>query len=274
MSRVLLSVLLSLTSTAAFADSCAFSAQRTLDIDAAGLKTAAFRLEANDMKLEGVAGLARIEVRGRACASEQAGLDGLAIKDSRSGDRASLWVERTGPSSGLFGSNYAYIDLTVRVPAQLLVEVDAGSGDAEIRDVAGLSFVSGSGDLEASRIAGAVAVKVGSGDAELDTIGSLQLRAAGSGDVKAQRVSGPVSVGQVGSGDLAFTDVAGDVRVERIGSGDVTVRDIVGNVSVGSIGSGDVTARGVRGDLTVEAQRSGSVYHSDVSGRVSVPESR
>lgn len=272
--RVLFPLLLAVASSTALADSCAFSAARNVEVDAAGLKAAVFRLGANDLKLEGVPGLKRIEVRGKACASEQAALDGLNITQARSGDRLTVAVEDAARPSGLFGSRYAYIDLEARVPAELLADILAGSGDAEVRGVSALTFKSGSGDLEARDVAGPVSVEVGSGDAELDTIGALTLHSAGSGDVHAKRVRGGVEVGRVGSGDLTFEEVGGDVRVERVGSGDVDLRGIGGSVTVGAIGSGDVTARGVRGDLTVESQRSGSVSHSDVSGRVSVPKRR
>lgn len=272
--RVLIPLLLAAASSTALADSCAFSAARNVGVDAAGLKTALFRLGANDLELEGVPGLSRIEIRGRACASDQAALDGLSVSQARAGDRLTVGVEDAARPGGWFGSRYAYIDLTARVPAELLAEIVAGSGDAEVRRVAALTFTSGSGDLEARDVAGQVAVEVGSGDAELDTIGALTLRSSGSGDLRAKRVRGGVEVGRVGSGDLTFEDVAGDVRIERVGSGDVEVRDVGGSVSVGAIGSGDVIARGIRGDLTVQSQRSGSVQHSDVGGRVSVPESR
>ncbi len=272
--RVLFPLLLAAVSSTALADSCAFSAARNVEVDAAGLKTALFRLGANDLKLEGVAGLARIEVRGRACASDQAALDGLSVSQSRAGDRLTISVEDAARPGGWSGSRYAYIDLSARAPAALLAEIVAGSGDADVRRIAALTFTSGSGDLEAHEVAGPVTVEVGSGDAELDTVGALTLRSSGSGDVRARRVRGGVEVGRVGSGDLTFEDVAGDVRIERVGSGDVEVRDVGGSVSVGAIGSGDVIARGIRGDLTVQSQRSGSVQHSDVGGRVSVPDSR
>lgn len=272
--RVLFPLLLAAVSSSALADSCAFSATRNVEVDAAGLEIASFRLGANDLELEGVPGLTRIEVRGRACASDQASLDGLTVSQARAGDRLTVGVEDAARPGGWFGSRYAYIDLTARVPAELLAEIVAGSGDAEVRRVAALTFTSGSGDLEARDVAGQVTVEVGSGDAELDTVGAVMLRSSGSGDMRARRVRGAVEVGRVGSGDLTFEDVTGDVRIERVGSGDVEVREIGGSVSVGAIGSGDVIARDIRGDLTVQSQRSGSVQHSGVSGRVSVPDSR
>ena len=55
------------------ADECRFTAQRDFDVDVAGLKTLAIALESHDVEVEGVSGLTKVEVRGRACASERPG---------------------------------------------------------------------------------------------------------------------------------------------------------------------------------------------------------
>jgi DUF4097 and DUF4098 domain-containing protein YvlB len=272
--RVLFGLILAAVSTTALADhDCKFKAERNLDIDPAGLKALALVLGSSDAQVEGVAGIKRIEVRGKACASEEEWLKDLTIDQERSGDRVRVTTSknRSGTHMNLFGSSYAYIDLTVRIPTDLALEVDAGSGDADVTNVASLRFTSGSGDLKAHHIVGDVLVKVGSGDAIIDDIGGLNVERVGSGDIRASNSRGDIKVGHVGSGDVTFADVRGSVRIESVGSGDVGVRRTGGDVEIGSIGSGDVTVDGVGGNFIVHSAGSGDLHHHQVTGKVEVP---
>ncbi|HSE13689.1 MAG TPA: DUF4097 family beta strand repeat-containing protein [Rudaea sp.] len=272
--RILAGLILAAASSAALAShDCKFSADRNLDIDPAGLKTLALVLGASDAHVEGVAGMKRIEVRGKACASDEQWLKDLTVDQERSADRVRVTTSKNqgGVHISLFGSSYAYIDLDVRMPADLALEVDAGSGDANVTDVASLSFSSGSGDLNAHHVAGAVAVRVGSGDAIMDDVGSLSVERAGSGDIRATNAHGEVKVGHIGSGDMNFSDVKGGVHIESVGSGDVVVRRAGGDVEIGSIGSGDVTVDGVGGNFIVHSAGSGDLRHHQVTGKVQVP---
>lgn len=254
------------------ANECKFSATRDLHIDASGLHSAAFTLGSSDMKIHGVAGLQKIEVHGKVCASEQERLAGVGVDQHRDGDRVTVTPHQAdGQSFGLFGSSYAYIDLDVRVPADLAVRIDTHSGDVTAADLAALDFSSHSGDLILHHVAGDVRVSVHSGDVRADDLGSLTLTGSGSGDVHANRVHGPVEVGHVGSGDLGFDDVSGGVHLGSVGSGDVSIRDAGGNVVVDSIGSGDIDVAGVTGDFIVKSAGSGDIYHRNVKGRVEVP---
>ena len=272
--RVLFGLILAAVSTTALADhDCKFKAERNLDIDPAGLKALALVLGSSDAQVEGVAGIKRIEVRGKACASEEEWLKDLTIDQERGGDRVRVTTSknRTGTHINLFGSSYSYIDLTVRMPVDLALEVDDGSGDADVSNVASLRFTSGSGDLKAHHVVGDVVVKVGSGDAIIDDIGSLNVERVGSGDIRASNSRGDIKVGHVGSGDVTFADVRGSVRIESVGSGDVGVRRASGDVEIGSIGSGDVTVDGIGGNFIVHSAGSGDLHHHQVTGKVDVP---
>jgi len=219
-----------------------------------------------------VAGLTKIEVRGHACASEQSRLDGLTVDQRRDGDTLTLTTHQSESQTfSLFGSNYAYVDLHVRMPPALLLRVRSASGDSVIKDISALDFSSHSGDLIVDHIDGNVTVDVHSGDVKANDIGSLDVQHSGSGDIQASKVRGDVHVGRVGSGDLVFSGVARGVHVESVGSGDVTVRGAGATVQVDSIGSGDVTVSDVGGDFIVKSAGSGDMHHSSVKGRVSVP---
>jgi DUF4097 and DUF4098 domain-containing protein YvlB len=272
--RVLFGLILAAVSTTALADhECKFKAERNLDIDPAGLKALTLVLGSSDAQVEGVSGIKRIEVRGKACASEEEWLKDLTVDQERGGDRVRVTTSknRSGTHINLFGSSYAYIDLTVRIPVDLALEVDAGSGDADVTNLASLRFTSGSGDLKAHHVVGDVLVKVGSGDAIIDDIGSLNVERVGSGDIRASNSRGDIKVGHVGSGDVTFADVRGSVRIESVGSGDVGIRRTSGDVEIGSIGSGDVTVDGVGGNFIVHSAGSGDLHHHQVTGKVEVP---
>jgi DUF4097 and DUF4098 domain-containing protein YvlB len=270
--RTILASLLLLSSSFASADNCKFSAERNLDIDPAGLHALRVELGSSDLHLQGVAGLNRIEVRGKACASEQAWLADLNVTQSRDGDKVVVKSAKSPEHHGaMIGNSYAYIDFVVRAPVALALEVDSGSGDADIANIAALDFNSGSGDLKLEHVAGAVAVKVHSGDVVASDMASFTVREAGSGDVHANGVRGEVKVGHVGSGDLHFADVHGSVQIDGIGSGDLAVERIGGDVVLGSIGSGDVEANHVTGNLIVKAAGSGEIHHEQIGGRVDLP---
>ncbi len=261
---------------AALANECQFEASRDFQIDPAGLRALATELGSSDLQAEGVAGLTHIEVHGRACASEQAWLADLDVAQKRDGDRVVLTPTHPQRNNtfGFFHSSYAYVDLHVRMPTNLLLDIHSGSGDAVARDLAALNFIAGSGDLAAKNITGPMLVKVSSGDVQASDIGGLEVTSAGSGNITAGQVHGDIKVGHVGSGDLEFSDVSGAVTVDKVGSGNLGANRIKGDVSLGAIGSGDVHVDGVGGNFSVAAKGSGDIHQRNVSGRVDIPHRR
>lgn len=253
---------------------CKFSAPRNADIDGAVLKQLKVELGSTDLDIQSVAGLAKVEVRATACASDSAWLPDLQVSSSRSGDAAVVEAKNNHNSMtfNLFGaSSYAYLKLQIRVPAALDISIDSGSGDVHASGLASLDFNSGSGDLEARDITGRLALKLGSGDVLGHGVGSVSLGQTGSGDVRVDDIHGNVSADHAGSGDLNFSHVSGSVKVGDTGSGDVTVSHVAQNVEVGSTGSGDVSAEDIGGNFTVHASGSGDVTHHGVKGTVDVP---
>ena len=271
--RLLIGSVLGLLAANAHAFECKFTAERPLDIDPAGLHALVLSLESSDAHVRGVAGLSRIEVRGKACASQEDWLADLTLNQRRDGDRVVVSAnQHRGNTISIFHSSYAFIDLEVRIPASLALQIQTNSGDADVADIATLDFAAHSGDLMVNHISGVVSAEVGSGDIKADDIGSLELRRSGSGDVRARNVHGDVRVGNVGSGDLSFENVSRAVHVNSVGSGDVGVHGTGGDVEIGSIGSGDVTASNVGGDFIVKASGSGEIHHHDVKGKINVPQ--
>lgn len=270
MSRVLAVVALALLPVLVHAE-CRYSTERNFDVPANGIATIAFDLESSDVVVEGAPDLAQIEVRGHACASDQAWLDQLTVDQRRNGDRLEITPHNGHDLHGAwFGSSYAYIDLRVRVPSRLAAAIKSVSGDAQVRGVAALDFDASSGDLEAEHIAGTLSAQVSSGDIRATDVGDVDIRGTSSGDMNLRDVHGPARVARSGSGDLVF-DRVGSVNIGHVGSGDVSVSDAASDVVVDSIGSGDIRVDGVAGGFHVGARGSGDIVHHNVRGAVSVP---
>lgn len=179
----------------------------------------------------------RIQVRAQACADSRSQLEELDVLHERRGD---AWVIRTDIPElhfsifSLLGGNYsARIDIDVMVPAGMLLEIDDGSGDINVRDFQGeLRIEDGSGDIQISNVTGPVRIDDGSGDMELRNIdGSVEIE-DGSGDIEIDGVGGDVVIEDDGSGDIDVRDVRGDFIARDTGSGDVNFRDIAGRTEV------------------------------------------
>jgi hypothetical protein len=264
--------LIGLVPAVAAANECAFTAQRDFDVDAAGLETVAFALGSSDVVVEGVPGLTKVEVRGKACASDQDWLAGLTVDQQRVGDRLTITPrENRSNNWSWFHSSYAYLELRVRVPAKLAVDIKSHSGDAIVNGVATVNFDASSGDLQIRHVSGLLTIEVSSGDVTGGDVGRVDVRSTSSGDINLRDVHGDVKVARTGSGDLYFDQVSGGVDIGHVGSGDVSVSHVDRDVSVASIGSGDINVSSVGGNFTVRASGSGDVHHRDVRGKVSVP---
>lgn len=227
---------------------CQHSQARDLQLDLAGAKAVVFDIGQHE--LEVVTG-AEHAVHGRACASDAKYLPELTLSQHRVGDKLVVVARRSERSWFSLGDHYAYLRLKATVPADLMVQLNVGSGDARATGVAALSADVGSGDVRADKVRGQVTADVGSGDIELDDIGSLHVVSVGSGDLKARKIARDAKVGDIGSGDVELHEVGGNVDVGEIGSGDIDVIGVRGNLHVGSVGSGSVDHRDVAGTVTV-----------------------
>lgn len=272
---VVLAALTALPLAAAAQDGpqCRHSQPRELALQLEGIRTVRFDIGNSKLRVDGAA-QPDATLRGRACASNESALAALVLDQKREGDTLHVTMRRERNVTGWMGNQYAYLDLTGQVPANVLVQAVVGSGDAWVTGVAAASADVGSGDAEVRRIAGRVTAKVGSGDVNIDEAGELKVLSIGSGDVEVRGVRGPVEVGSIGSGDFKLERGGGDVRIGSVGSGDVELRDVTGSVQVDSVGSGDIDVRGVGGDLTVSSKGSGDISHRDVRGTVNLPRRR
>jgi DUF4097 and DUF4098 domain-containing protein YvlB len=279
MLRVVVFLLLAGGSVLAWADDdCAFRAERSLDIDPKGLSVFKLDTGAGDLVVEGVAGLAKIELRGKACASAADVLENIQFTQQREGATATAAtkIPDIGDNWSIFGAgHYAYMDVRVRMPSGLKLDLRDSSGDLEVSGLTnGLDLKDSSGDIKLRDIVGAVNVTDTSGDIEVRGIGGdFTVISDSSGDINVDDVKGNAVVQEDSSGDITLRHVGGDARVDRDSSGDITFEDVGRDAVVGADGSGDITADGVKGNFTVGAKSgsSGEIHHRNVSGKVTLP---
>lgn len=232
---------------------CRHAADRRVTIDTAGAARLVVRALAGDLEVVPVAGGSTANAHGRACASHERQLDGIAVHARREGDAVHVAVQLPEPMKG-FGANYARLDLTVEVPAALEVEIEDSSGDLRARDLRISRVTDSSGDIELRNVQSDVEINDSSGDMVVTGATGRVTLTDSSGDV---RVSGAraVHVLSDSSGDLVLERVSGDVNVERDSSGDIRVRDVGGNVRVGSDSSGSIRVTEVRGEVELPRDR-------------------
>jgi hypothetical protein len=233
------------------ATECVHSAPRQARLDAAGAESLRVLARAGFLKIEGQADLTALEASGTACASRDGILDRVRLRAERRGSE--LYVEADMPDGEWFWTGEPRLDLTLRVPARLRVEVEDGSGALEIRGVASLRLDDGSGEALIEDV-----------DRDVSVVD-------GSGALRVVKVGGALRV-RDGSGEIELRDVGGPVTIEEDGSGGIDIQDVRQGVTVRSDGSGGIDVRRVAGDLVVEDDGSGGVRYADIGGSVRLPD--
>lgn len=277
MRRNLLSIALLLAASPALAwgDDCEFTAKREIALDTKGLERLAVIAAAGDLDIRGEAGLTRATASGTACASTQALLDAVQlVQGGGNGPEADgSTIRVVTPEGGWsWGDTYAYLDLAVRVPTTLALDVQDSSGDVAVENVAALNVRDSSGDLEIRGVRGAIRIDDSSGDVDVRDAGSVVVGDDSSGDLEFSNIAGDAVVQSDSSGDIDFADIRGNARVDVDSSGDIVFERVQGSASVENDSSGSIRADVVGGDFIVRNDGSGGISHSDVAGRVDVPE--
>ncbi|MBY0416531.1 MAG: DUF4097 domain-containing protein [Pararheinheimera sp.] len=218
--------------------------QRQLQLSAAGLSELKAETEAGDLKIIAVKGISQIEVTADLYSSEDRPFT-LSLEKQGS---AAVLKAVGGSCVGICTGSSAYADLVVKVPAELALALEDGSGDISIE---GLST-----DL---------LIEDGSGNLTVQGGRNLVLE-DGSGNVGITQLSGNLTV-EDGSGDLLIQQVTGAVVVED-GSGDIDIQQVKGMVSVND-GSGDIRVQQT-GGFTLLDDGSGELKIDQINGPVSL----
>ena len=254
----------------------AFSYQevKELSLPAEGIKKLEIKCGAGSLEVQGREGFGEIEVAAEIIIEGVS--EGKAQKIIRKevklslkkiGERAVLVSEFHHPSSVFFSFREKEINLMVRIPKNMNLRIDDGSGWMKVENVRGnVDLEDGSGSAKIRDIIGEVDLDDGSGDIRIEKIeGNIQID-DGSGEIEIEDVSGDVLIDD-GSGRIEMKGIFGNVSIID-GSGSIYVEDVQGGVEV-SDGSGSINIDGVERDVRVKRDGSGSVNIKNVKGKIS-----
>ncbi|MBY6186524.1 DUF4097 domain-containing protein [Marinobacter hydrocarbonoclasticus] len=244
-------------------DSADYEQHETLVLDSAGLT--AFKVDA---------GAGRLDIIGEP-GRDTISVEAVLYSTGPEADEHEFGLEQQGSTAVLTatqtnmmscGRQSPHINMVVKVPAELDLNVDDGSGALEIVGMAGkLTIEDGSGNLV---IDGGQQLTLddGSGDARIRNIQGDANIEDGSGNLWISKVGGNLEV-EDGSGDLEVTEVGGYARVDD-GSGNLSVEAVQGPVTVDD-GSGDIRIRQTGGFTLLEGG-SGGLSVENVNGPVTL----
>ena len=216
--------------------------KKQLQLDANQIDTLVAETAAGDLNIQGVNGLTQIMVT--ADIYTYGDIDtNLSLKQN--GSTATLVADF---DSSINFKRSPYIDLTIQVPSSMMLDIDDGSGDIEIKGVAAnIKVDDGSGDVW---IKGGnnLDIQDGSGSVDIsNTTGKLTLE-DGSGSISLQGIGGDTHIDD-GSGDLSVANVNGTVVIDD-GSGDIDVENTLG-LSIIESGSGDLSVDNINGSVSM-----------------------
>ncbi|WP_448211536.1 hypothetical protein [Colwellia sp. MEBiC06753] len=168
----------------------------------------------------------------------------------RSGNTAYL-VAKHNSHSGFWQGSSPSINLTITMPASLMLDIDDGSGDIEIFNINNrLNLKDGSGSTHIENINGKVTIDDGSGGLVVKNIqGDVEIE-DGSGSLTVSNVNGNVEIDD-GSGELTATDVTGKVTIDD-GSGGIEVNR-AGALKIIDSGSGGLSISEVKGEVDIDS---------------------
>ena len=234
-------------------ENCRHEAQKTATVTAAGARSLMVKVGAGSLKVEGRAGLDRVIIRGRACASSAGLLEDIQLRAERNGSE--VHVESVMPDQGwtLTGQRYASLDLVIEAPERMAADIVDGSGAIEIANLGAVTITDGSGEITGTNLHGDVRVRDGSGGITLTGLGGAAKIHDGSGSIELRNVAGQVEI-EDGSGEIDVRDARNSVRIHD-GSGNIDVSDVAGNLTVERDGSGAIEYANVRGTVDIPRRR-------------------
>lgn len=253
--------------------------QKQLTLDSQDLSRLIATTGAGAFTIEGVAGVTKISL----VADIYTNKDNPAeISLTRSGDSATLNAGFATDNVS-YGSS-PYIDLTLHVPAQMLLDItdtsgalhiskmtadisiDDGSGELVITGGYNVSIIDGSGAIKISQISGNLSIRDGSGDINVSQVGENVTIHDGSGGIDLRDVQGSSLIND-DSGDITATNLIGAVTITD-GSGAIDVSQVQNTVSI-TDGSGNIKVYDTKG-LTLDETGSGDVNFDKIDGPVSM----
>jgi hypothetical protein len=230
-----------------------FDETRRLELSVKGIQTLKIQCGSGFLTVIGVKGMDRIRasaqiiVRGIQENEFQNFLEKqLRLKLEKRGSAAILEAD---VKKSFLKKIEAKINLTVKLPTTLPVNIDDGSGAIIVTNLSGdLNIKDNSGSIDIVNMAGKIKVADGSGSIEIrDARGNVEIQ-DGSGLVHVKLIKGNVNITD-GSGEMTIQDVNGSVTVTD-GSGTINIQDVSQDVFINEAGSGELNIDGVKGKVT------------------------
>ena len=250
---VLTGLLLYQFSSEAIADWCKYEKDINLTLDLSDSDRLAVYAAAGDLEIVGVSGSDQAVISGKVCASKESWLEESNVV-TKDGAFAEISVNLPDTNGGwsLTGNSYARMDLYIKVPQGLELEVKDSSGDMLLKNVASVDLQDSSGDIEIEGARGSVSIRDSSGDIDIEEAeGDVTIESDSSGDINASDINGSVLVMQDSSGDIDVIRVSNNVIVERDSSGDISAEDVGGDFRVLKDGSGGIRTNDIEGEIQV-----------------------
>ena len=226
---------------------------RELELPAVGINILLIQSGAGSLILKGVEGIDKIEV------SADITVQGLQPEDLESyfENNVFLDLKKRGRKAVLLAEflrssrvkpHESRIDLLVRMPRNMNLRIDDGSGPIHASGFSGdVEIDDGSGIIIIRDITGKVRIGDTSGPLIVESImGNVDVK-DGSGSIDINFVVGNVSVLD-GSGSITIQDIDGYVKVSD-GSGSIDIHDVSKNVTILESDSGEINIEGVQGRI-------------------------
>lgn len=255
-------------------EACRYRADRAVEASTDGIRRVVVEAGAGSLDIRGEPGRRRMQASGVACASDKEQLERLQIRVERKG--STLVISTLPPWSILDPNSWSddvgdgRMDISIKVPEGIALEVEDGSGDAHISNVGALEMNDGSGSLRIEDIDGSLELIDGSDDVAIARVrGDVRMN-DGSGELEIKQVTGQVKIIDDGSGGLVILDAQDDVTIVNDGSGDIRIERVGGSVEIGNDGSGEIYVSRVKRDVVVDHDGSGAIVVRDVDGDLSV----
>lgn len=230
---------------------CAAKRSLSKEMDVSDVAQIEILAVAGELDVIGEPARGRVVAEGRACTQLrfEPQLKDIDIIEERDGNtlRIVASVPRRNGRDSLIGA----LNMTIRVPDNLPINIVDTSGDIEVRGTGSITLRDSSGDVRLRDIQGDVVIgRDSSGDLLIRNAGNVRIDIDSSGDLVVREALS-LTIGKDSSGDIRAVQIAGDVRVGKDSSGDITAVDVGGNLEVISDSSGDIISRNVAGSVTI-----------------------
>lgn len=224
-------------------------------LDAEQVQTVRIDSDAGNVRIVGVDGLEQVEVKAEIKTIDRTVNPEKAISFEQSSDQIAIQAS----SFEAYGSGWndpMRINMTIRLPSDIALNVKQGSGDLKIYNIdKELTVDDKSGSLKIDSIGGDVVVEDSSGNIEINHVKGTLTIEDGSGDMDLVDIKGPVAI-EDGSGRIFLKQVESSVKVED-GSGDFIAKNIGGQITMDD-GSGNIKIENAAG-FTLLSDGSGEV---------------